>query len=118
RMLELARRLHEAGVPLTVGVDGANPWLFHRELELLVRAGIPTADVLRMATRNGAIGLGLTPEIGTVEVGRRGDLVVLSADPLADIRNSRKISWVVQGGRPARPAEFLPARLRAGRSQR
>lgn len=118
RMLELARRLHEAGVPLTVGVDGANPWLFHRELELLVRAGIPPADVLRMATRNGAIGLGMTSEIGTVEVGRRGDLVVLSADPLADIRNSRKISWVVQGGRPARPAEFLPARLRAGRSQR
>jgi imidazolonepropionase-like amidohydrolase len=111
RMLELARRLHEAGVPLTVGVDGANPWLFHRELELLVEAGIPSADVIRMATRNGAIGLGLTSEIGTVEVGKRADLVVLDADPIADIRNSRRISWVIVGGKPARPAAYLPERL-------
>ncbi len=112
RMLELARRLHRAGVPLTVGTDGANPWLYHRELELLVEAGIPPADVLRMATRNAARALRLTSEIGTVEVGRRADLVVLDADPAADIRNTRRIAWVVRDGRPARPEEFLPERLR------
>lgn len=111
RMQELARRLHQAGVPLTVGVDAANPWMFHRELELLAGAGIPNADVLRMATRNGAISLGLTSEIGTVEVGKRGDLVVLDADPIADIRNTRRIGWVVLGGNMERPAAYLPERL-------
>lgn len=115
RMLELARRLHQAGVPLTVGTDGANPWLYHRELELLVQAGIPPADVLRMATRNAARALRLTSEIGTVEPGRRADLVVLEADPVADIRNTRRIAWVIRDGRPARPDEFLPERLRRGR---
>ena len=111
RMQELARRLFEAGVPLTVGVDHANPWMFHRELELLSGSGIPNADVLRMATRNAAIALGLTSEIGTVAVGRRADLVVLDADPIADIRNSRRIAWVVLGGKMDRPSAYLPPRL-------
>jgi len=98
-------------VPLTVGVDHANPWMFHRELELLSGSGIPNADVLRMATRNAAIALGLTSEIGTVAVGRRADLVVLDADPVADIKNSRRIAWVVLGGKMARPSAYLPPRL-------
>jgi hypothetical protein len=111
KMQELAKRLFQAGVPLTVGVDHANPWMFHRELELLSGAGIPNADVIRMATRNGAIGLGLTSEIGTVEAGKRADMVVLDADPIADIKNSRRISWVVLGGKVARPSAYLPLRL-------
>ncbi|MGE0441228.1 MAG: amidohydrolase family protein [Gemmatimonadales bacterium] len=111
RMSELARRLHEAGVPLTVGIDAGNPWFFHRELELLAAAGIPTADVIRMATRNAALGLGRIAEFGTVEVGKRADLVVLGADPIADIRNTRRIVWVIQGGEPAPPEAFLPERL-------
>ena len=112
KMKELARRLHEAGVPLTVGVDHANPWMFHRELELLSAAGIPNADVLRMATRNAAISLGLTSEIGTVTVGTRGDLVVLGADPIADIRNSRKVEQVMLGGNLKPASAYLPDRLK------
>jgi imidazolonepropionase-like amidohydrolase len=112
KMEELTRRLHQAGVPLTVGTDGANPWLYHYEMELLVGAGIPPADVVRMATRNAALALGLISEIGTVEVGKRADLVVLDADPTVDIRNTRRIAWVVQGGRVAKPETYLPARLR------
>jgi imidazolonepropionase-like amidohydrolase len=111
RMQELARRLHRAGVVLTVGTDGANPWMYQRELELLAGSGIPNADVIRMATRNGAIGLGLTSEIGTVEVGRRADLVVLDADPIADIANARRIAWVLSDGKMRRPEAFLPERL-------
>ncbi len=113
-MLELARRLHDAGVPLTAGTDAANPWMYHRELELLARAGLSNAEVLRAATRNGAMALGLISELGTIEVGKRADLVALDADPLADIRNTRRIAWVIQDGRPARPSAFLPARLRGG----
>jgi len=118
RMQELARRLHQAGVPLTVGVDHANPWMFHHEMELLAGAGIPNDAVLRMATRNGALALGLTSEIGTIAVGKRADLVVLDADPIADIRNTRRISWVVLGGKLARPSEYLPARLAKSQSRR
>lgn len=110
RILELTRRLHDAGVLLTVGTDGANPWLFHRELELLVSSGIPPAEVLRMATRNAAMALRRIGEFGTVEAGKRAELVVLSADPIADIRNSRRIEAVVQDGKLRKPAEFLPRR--------
>ena len=112
RMQELARRLWQAGVPLTVGTDAANPWFYHRELELLSGAGIPNAEVLKMATRNAAISLRRTSEVGTVEVGKRGDLVVLDADPIADIKNTRRIALVVQDGRVGQPADYLPRRLR------
>jgi imidazolonepropionase-like amidohydrolase len=115
RMQELARRLHEAGVKLTVGIDAGNPWFFHRELELLAGSGIPNADVIRMATRNAALGLGRISELGTVEVGKRADLVVLEADPLADIRNTRRVVWVIQGGEPVPPEAFLPGRMRTKR---
>ena len=112
RMQELTRRLFQAGVVLTVGTDAANPWTYHHELELLAGAGIPNADVLRMATRNGAISLRRASEFGTVEPGKRADLVVLDADPIADIKNTRRIAWVIQDGRMARPETYLPARLR------
>ncbi len=103
KMLVLARRLHEAGVVLAAGTDANNPWIvpgpsFHRELELLVEAGIPEAQVLVIATRNGAQAAGLLADRGTVEVGKRADLVLLSRDPRADIRATRDIVWVMQGG--------------------
>ena len=111
RMLELVRRLHRAGVLLTIGTDAANPWYYGRELELFVAAGIPPADVLRMATRNGAMSLGVISELGTVERGKRADLVILSADPLADIGNTRRVESVVVGGALRPAAEYLPRRL-------
>lgn len=110
-ILAFTKRLFDAGVLLTVGTDGANPWFFQRELELMASAGIPAAEVLRMATRNAAVALGRPSEFGTVEPGKRADLVVLGADPLADIGNARRIEWVVQGGRMTKPGGFLPARL-------
>lgn len=96
--LAFTRSLYQSGVILTVGTDSANPWSYHRELEVLVAAGIPTADVLRMATRNPARALGRTSEFGTIEVGKAADLVILGADPLSDIRNSRRVFATIQGG--------------------
>ncbi len=74
-------------------------------------AGIPPAEVLRIATRNGAMSLGVISELGTVEFGKRADLVILGANPLADIGNTRRIESVVVSGqlRPAR--DYLPNRL-------
>jgi imidazolonepropionase-like amidohydrolase len=97
------RHLHRAGVRLTVGTDANNPWTppgisFHRELELLVKAGIPVPDVLEMATLRGAQSVGLDGEIGTVEPGKRADLVLLGADPLVDIRNTQRLLLVFRSG--------------------
>ena len=103
RLLRLVRRYHEGGVLLTAGSDTPNPWVIpgeglHREMELLVEAGIPPAAVLSIATRNGADVLGLLDSLGTIEPGKRADLVLLDADPLTDIANTRRIVWVMQGG--------------------
>jgi imidazolonepropionase-like amidohydrolase len=112
RAAQLIRRYHEAGVLLSAGSDLPVPWVIpgvglHEELELLVAAGIPPLEVLRIATRNGAETLGLLDEIGTVEVGKRADLVMLGADPTANIRNTRSIELIIQNGRTMRPGEIL-----------
>ncbi|MEM7350714.1 MAG: amidohydrolase family protein, partial [Acidobacteriota bacterium] len=70
----------------------------HQELELLVAAGLSPAEALSAATRGPAELLGVLDERGTVEVGKIADLVLLEADPLADIRNTRRIVAVVDGG--------------------
>ena len=68
-------------------------------MALLVGAGIPALQVLKMATRNGAEALGVLDSLGAVAVGKRADLVLLSADPVTDIRNTRRIELVMRGGR-------------------
>ncbi len=107
--LQIVRRFHEGGVRLTAGSDLGMPWItpgvsLHRELELLVQAGIDEADVIVMATRNGAEGLSLEDRLGTVETGKLADLVVLTADPLSDIRNSRSVAAVYKAGGLVYPA--------------
>ena len=111
-MVDIIRVFHERGVLLTVGTDYLNPWMtpgvtFHRELELLVSAGIPPGEALSMATRNGAKALGIIEETGTIEAGKRADLIVLTADPLASISNTRSIERVFLRGRAYEPAELL-----------
>ncbi|HEU4474482.1 MAG TPA: amidohydrolase family protein [Gemmatimonadales bacterium] len=115
RMLALVREMHLGGVMLTTGSDLASPWVIpgvalHQELALLESAGIRAGEVLRLATRNGAASLGILGETGTVEVGKRADLVVLEADPLVDISNTRRIRYVVLGGRMYTPEELVAGR--------
>jgi imidazolonepropionase-like amidohydrolase len=112
KMLRLARLLHEAGVPLAAGTDANNPWVvpgssFHRELELLVEAGIPAEEVLVMATANGARAAGLLGDRGTIEVGKRADLVLLAGDPRHHIGATREVVWVMQGGERFDPEALL-----------
>jgi imidazolonepropionase-like amidohydrolase len=119
QVLAFTKMLHDAGVQLTVGTDMLNPWVppgasLHRELELLVSAGISPLEVLHMATRNGARSLGIESDVGTIATGKIADMVVLSADPLADIRHTRQIEWVMQSGKLSKPGDLLPPRLRNG----
>jgi imidazolonepropionase-like amidohydrolase len=112
KLQALVRRYRDAGVRLTVGTDAPTPWIvpgpsLHDEMQLLVEAGIPPAEVLRMATRGAALGLRREAEIGAVRPGLRADMVVLARDPLADIRNTRSIELVLQEGIVLRPRELL-----------
>ncbi len=112
RVLELVKRYYDAGALLATGSDFPNPFVvpgagLHDEMELLVQAGIPPAEVIRIATRNGAEALGRLAETGTVAVGKRADLVVLDADPTADIASIRSIEKVFLGGKEYSPRELL-----------
>jgi imidazolonepropionase-like amidohydrolase len=88
------KRLADGGVAIAVG-SGSDTY---REMDLLVEAGISPADVLVAATRNGAAALHVLDREGTVEPGKRSDLLVLSANPVEDIRNLRKVERVMRAG--------------------
>lgn len=90
-------RLDEAGMRIALGTDGNTPWAPHVEMEDMVAAGMTPAQVLVAATGNAAELAGMT-EIGTVEVGRSADFVVLEANPLDDITNTRRIAAVYLRG--------------------
>ncbi|MET9494446.1 amidohydrolase family protein [Streptomyces sp. NPDC006552] len=107
--LRLVGELHGTGVRLAAGTDTGTGYLvpgfaLHDELALLVAAGLTPADALRAATRDAARTLGL-PAVGTVAPGHAADLLVLDADPLRDIRNTRRIHGVVVDGRWIPPQE-------------
>jgi imidazolonepropionase-like amidohydrolase len=104
RNLTMVGALHRAGVPLLAGTDAA-PGVFivpgfslHDELAEFVAAGLSPMDALRTATTNAGRFLG-RPDIGTVAPGAAADLVLLTADPLADIHNTTAITAVVANGR-------------------
>jgi len=79
----------------------------HREMHALNKAGIPAADVLRIATINGARALRVDDRLGTLEEGKLADLVILSGNPLEDIRNTRHVRIVVKNGQAYDPNELL-----------
>ena len=96
------KRVHDAGIPVALGTDAGNPLTLHgasvfMELEAMQAAGLAPRDVLISATRTAAIASGLD-STGTVAAGSVADLVELDADPLADVRNVRRIALVVRRG--------------------
>jgi imidazolonepropionase-like amidohydrolase len=102
---ENLRRLHAAGVPVALGTD---MWAFPGlgasiELDLFVKAGLSPLEALRAATQVSARSLGTESDRGTVEPGKRADFLVLSGDPLADVRNVRKIVDVYKRGQRVGP---------------
>jgi imidazolonepropionase-like amidohydrolase len=90
-------KLNGIGVRIILGTDGNRPWAAHEEAEDMVLAGMTPMQVIVAATRNGAEFLRL-PETGTLETGKSADFLVLDANPLDDITNTRKISSVVLRG--------------------
>jgi hypothetical protein len=114
--MNAAKTLHDIGVPLVIGSDAGNwpilPYQFHaasthRELELLATAGVPPADVLAAATRVPARMMGVDRDLGTIEVGKHADMLVVDGDPLSDVRALRKIRWTIKNGVARSPAEWM-----------
>jgi hypothetical protein len=102
--LTIIAMMNKAGVPMMAGTDVGNPFLFpgfslHDELASFVRTGLTPGEALRTATYNPVKFLGMLDRLGTVEKGKLADLVLLDANPLEDIHNTRKINAVVVNGR-------------------
>ncbi len=103
-MQQVVAELHKTGVTLICGTDLANPYVFagiavHEEMAFFQEAGIPTADVLRSATITPATFFGVAKRLGTVEVGKTASLVLVSANPLTDVRNALRIEGVFLRGK-------------------
>lgn len=108
RRAEFTHAMHRAGVKLMAGSEAGFIYAYpgfslHEELALLVRAGISPLDALRSATLTPAEFLGVSESLGSIEPGKFADLVVLDADPLADIANTTRINSVVLDGRYISP---------------
>jgi imidazolonepropionase-like amidohydrolase len=121
RMIEVRRKLlkalHAGGAGLLLGSDAPQVYNVpgfstHRELESLVAAGLTPYQALETGTRNVAVFFGTLAQTGTVEVGKRADLVLLDANPLSDIRNSSRRAGVMLRGRWFPKAE-IDSRLAA-----
>ena len=104
--MKLARAMHAAGVRMMAGSDSLDPFNFpgpslHEELKLLTEVGFTPLHALQAATSKPAEFLNATGEggWGTIQAGKAADLVLLDADPLADIENTRKIAAVILGGK-------------------
>ena len=93
------RLLHSAGIAIVAGTDQGIPgYSLHRELEVYVEAGFTPLEALQAATIQAARAVGVEKESGSLEVGKRGDVLLLNADPLADIHNTRAVWRTVSQG--------------------
>jgi len=106
------RRLVDAGIDVVMGTDAGNIGTLHgpsihREMKLMVEAGLTPLEVLRSATVGGARALGLEGQAGEVQAGMLADLVILDADPLADIANLVQVHRTIKGGVVFDPEELM-----------
>ena len=96
-------KLIAAGIPIATGTDAGNPLTLHGpaiydEMDAMQAAGMTPMQVIVSSTEIASRAMGLEKETGTIERGKDADLLLLSADPSANVANFRKIRYVVRGG--------------------
>ena len=104
KVLQLTKVMYDNGVQILSGSDIPNFGLvpgasLHNELELLVEAGIKPLEVTEIATNNGATALGIDDRVGTIQPGKEADMIILSANPIENISNTKEIEAVLVDGR-------------------
>jgi len=107
------KAVRDAGIPIAMGTDAGNPLTLHgpsvyAEMEAMQAAGMTPMEVLVASTRGGALAMNRPDQIGTLEKGKRADLLVLGADPTRDIKGLRQLRFVVRNGVVRAPAELRP----------
>ena len=107
-MKENIRQIHDAGGIVALGSDRSDGAATMRELELIVEAGITPFDAIKVATLNAARYLGKEDELGSIEVGKRADMVLLAADPTIDVKNFAAVDAVIKDGRVLRREDLDP----------
>ena len=115
KFVALTGKLHEAGIPVVVGTDQTVPGhSVHREIELYTMAGFTPMEAIRAATIVPARAMGMEKELGTIEAGKRADLILVNGNPLEDIHKIRNVEFVMTGGKMFKTDElwksvgFLP----------
>jgi hypothetical protein len=106
KMVEFVGRAYKAGVPLEAGTDELPGFTLQRELELYVRAGLTPAQVLQVATWNGAKFSRVLDDRGSIAIGKRADLVLVDGDPTKDISDIRQVALVLKDGNAYYPSEI------------
>jgi hypothetical protein len=106
KLIEFVGLMHKAGVPIVAGTDEISGFTLQRELELYVKAGIIPAQVLQIATWNGAKYTRTTADRGSVTVGKRADLILVDGDPTVNIADIRKVALVIKQGKAYYPSEI------------
>jgi imidazolonepropionase-like amidohydrolase len=106
------RKVWDAGIPVVMGTDAGNIGTLHgpsvfREMQLMTEAGLTPLQVLRSATVNGAKAMRMDHDAGTLAPGKLADLVILDADPLADVQNLSRIHRVIKDGQLFAPEELM-----------
>jgi imidazolonepropionase-like amidohydrolase len=97
------KKLHDAGVSIAAGTDSGTPGVvigkgLHKELELMIEAGLSPIEAIMAGTRNAAENLGKGSELGTIEKGKLADMIVVSGNPLEEIGKTRDIKMVIKDG--------------------
>lgn len=105
--LKMIKTLHDSGVQIVPGTDNWPGFSLHRELELYVKAGIPPTQVLKLATYDCARLIGRSNDLGSIEKGKKANLLLVEGDPTHQISDIRKVVWVMKEGKIYDPAKML-----------
>jgi len=109
KLMAALKMLYDAGLRIVPGTDDVPGFMLHSELEVYGRAGIPNAQVLRIATLNCARYLGRDQELGSVERGKLADLMLVAGDPTRDLSAIRQVRMVLKDGAVIFPEEVYSA---------
>jgi imidazolonepropionase-like amidohydrolase len=97
-MQSMLMALRHAGIPFVAGTDGLAGFTLPRELELYVQAGVPPAEVLRIATLDAARSTGHEQDLGSIEPGKLADMILVDGDPARNIGDVRRLKLVMKDG--------------------